>query len=174
MEDVKAVSCGDEHTAILKNDGSLWMTGSNTYGQLGDGTTENKSTPVRIMNDSSTPVDPPAPADPITTVTSANYTLPVVFLTKVSKGKKSFTAKWKKAAKKQQKKFSGYQIQYSTKADFSSGVKTKSTTKKSASKVTIRKLKKKTIYYVRIRRFKKAGGSKIYSDWSRIKSVKTK
>ncbi len=97
-----------------------------------------------------------------------------VKLTKVTKGKKSFTAKWKKASKKQQKQFSGYQIQYSTSTNFTTGVKTKSTTKKKASKVVIRKLKAKTNYYVRIRRFKKAGSSVIYSDWSVVKRVRTK
>ena len=32
----------------MKNDGSLWAWGSNASGQLGDGTTINQSTPVRI------------------------------------------------------------------------------------------------------------------------------
>lgn len=118
---------------------------------------------------SSTPASAPKPS-----VTHKKNTLFGVTLTKVSKGKKSFTAKWKKASKKQQKKFSGYQIQYSVTSDFSHKVKTKSTTKKNASRVVIRKLKKKTTYYVRIRRFKKSGGKKIYSDWSNVKRVKTK
>lgn len=106
--------------------------------------------------------------------TSMNSPLPRVKLTKVSKGKKSFTAKWKKAGKKQQKQFSGYQIQYSNRPDFSGEVKSKSTTKKSASKVVIRKLKKKTKYYVRIRRYKRKGGKIVYSEWSNVKSVRTK
>ena len=38
----------------------------------------------------------------------------------------------------------------------------------------IRKLKAKTNYYVRIRRFKKSGSNVIYSNWSMVKRVRTK
>ena len=44
-----SVSCGASHTAILKKDGTLWMTGYNWWGQLGDGTRENKNKPVKVM-----------------------------------------------------------------------------------------------------------------------------
>lgn len=37
-EAVASVSCGYYHTAILKKDGSLWMTGNNGSSPLGDGT----------------------------------------------------------------------------------------------------------------------------------------
>ena len=33
----------------MKRDGSVWSWGSNGYGQLGDGTTFNRSTPVRVV-----------------------------------------------------------------------------------------------------------------------------
>ena len=36
-------------TFFLKNDGSLWATGGNGNGQLGDGTQINKEYPVRII-----------------------------------------------------------------------------------------------------------------------------
>ena len=49
MTGVASVSAGCYHTAIVKKDGSLWMCGDNYRGQLGDGTTTNKSTPVQIM-----------------------------------------------------------------------------------------------------------------------------
>ena len=49
LEGVAAVSLGWSHSAALKTDGSLWTWGWNKYGQLGDGTTEERSTPVKIM-----------------------------------------------------------------------------------------------------------------------------
>ncbi|AEC01563.1 fimbrillin family protein [Parasphaerochaeta coccoides] len=55
MTNVKAVSAGGFHTMILKKDGTLWVTGRNQYGQLGDGTsgiTNNKSTPVQVRDSS--------------------------------------------------------------------------------------------------------------------------
>jgi alpha-tubulin suppressor-like RCC1 family protein len=38
---------GGAHSLILKSDGTVWATGGNQYGQLGDGTTTNRSTPVQ-------------------------------------------------------------------------------------------------------------------------------
>ena len=48
--DKKAVAVGDSHALVLKTDGSLWTFGRNTYGQLGDGTTDWQKTPVKIMD----------------------------------------------------------------------------------------------------------------------------
>ena len=42
------VSAGANHTLAVKEDGTLWAWGSNTYGQLGDGTTVDKNRPVQI------------------------------------------------------------------------------------------------------------------------------
>jgi alpha-tubulin suppressor-like RCC1 family protein len=41
------VTSGD-HTVAIKTDGTLWAWGDNYWGQLGDGTTINKSYPVKI------------------------------------------------------------------------------------------------------------------------------
>ena len=47
--DVKQISCGNNHTVILKNDGSsLWSCGLNDYGQLGLGDTTNKITFTQV------------------------------------------------------------------------------------------------------------------------------
>ena len=42
----KQVDCGNFHTAAIKTDGTLWTWGRNSYGQLGDNTATNRSTPV--------------------------------------------------------------------------------------------------------------------------------
>jgi alpha-tubulin suppressor-like RCC1 family protein len=41
----KQVSCGYAYTAAVKTDGTLWTWGSNISGQLGTGTTTNRSSP---------------------------------------------------------------------------------------------------------------------------------
>jgi alpha-tubulin suppressor-like RCC1 family protein len=43
------IASGFNHSLAIKTDGTLWAWGSNqTYGQLGDGTTANRSSPVQI------------------------------------------------------------------------------------------------------------------------------
>jgi len=51
MDGVIAVSAGDAHTMAITEDGRLWAWGDNSFGQLGDGTTENRLAPVFITND---------------------------------------------------------------------------------------------------------------------------
>lgn len=49
----KQVSCGQYHTAAIKTDGTLWTWGYNEfnqYGQLGDNTTTNRSSPVQTIS----------------------------------------------------------------------------------------------------------------------------
>ena len=44
-----AVASGDHHSLAIKTDGSLWMWGSNSDGQLCDGTFLNRSYPKQIL-----------------------------------------------------------------------------------------------------------------------------
>lgn len=44
----KFVSCGYYTSYALKTDGTLWSWGMNNYGQIGDGTTTNRSSPVQV------------------------------------------------------------------------------------------------------------------------------
>ena len=48
LTDVKTVTAGWYHILALKNDGTVWTWGFNNVGQLGDGTTVNRSTPVQV------------------------------------------------------------------------------------------------------------------------------
>lgn len=55
MSGVKSVAAGGNlhpcaHTMAIKEDGSLWAWGANGDGQLGDGTTIMRLTPVQVMN----------------------------------------------------------------------------------------------------------------------------
>lgn len=44
------ISAGSSHSMAIKNDGSLWAWGRNDNGQLGDRTTTDRYTPVKIMD----------------------------------------------------------------------------------------------------------------------------
>ncbi len=45
---ISQVVAGYNHSLVLKSNGTLWAWGNNGYGQLGDGTTGDKSLPVQI------------------------------------------------------------------------------------------------------------------------------
>ncbi|MCL2402491.1 MAG: hypothetical protein FWC90_07615, partial [Oscillospiraceae bacterium] len=47
-ESVLMVSAGNDHTLMIRNDGTLWAWGGNTNGRLGDGTTNNSAVPLQI------------------------------------------------------------------------------------------------------------------------------
>lgn len=94
-------------------------------------------------------------------------------ISKLSKGKKAITVKWKKV-----KTIKGYQIQLATDKKFKKNKKTVTISKQKTTKTTVKKLKSKKKYYVRIRTYKnvKYQGKtiKVYSSWSKVKTVKTK
>lgn len=55
MDNVVAVSCGGssvsgDYTAAIKTDGSLWMWGYNQKGQLGNGSTETSTVPIKVLD----------------------------------------------------------------------------------------------------------------------------
>lgn len=91
-------------------------------------------------------------------------------LTKLTAGKKQFKVTWKK----QRTETSGYEIQYSTDKNFKSGNKKVKIKKNKTTSNTIKKLKGKKKYYVRIRTYKVVDGKKYYSGWSKVLKVKTK
>ena len=94
-------------------------------------------------------------------------------ISKLSKGKKAITVKWKKV-----KTIKGYQIQLATDKKFKKNKKTVTISKQKTTKTTVKKLKAKKKYYVRIRTYKnvKYQGKtiKVYSSWSKVKTIKTK
>ena len=88
---------------------------------------------------------------------------------KLTPAKGAITVKWKKQASQT----TGYEIQCSVRSDLATHKsvfisKTGTVTKK------VTGLKAKTKYYVRIRTYKTVSGTKYYSAWSAVKTVKTK
>lgn len=86
----------------------------------------------------------------------------------LNKAKKSLKVTWKKV-----KNINGYQLQYSMSKKFKNA-KTITIKKAKTTSKTIKKLKSKKRYYVRIRTYKVVNGKKYYSKWSKTKSQKTK
>lgn len=141
------------------------------------------STPVPNPTPNPTPAPSPAPAQPApapSTSTSApaaqTTTQPTapknnkkVKVASAKAGKKSIKVTWKKV-----KGIKGYQIQYSTNKKFKKGNKTITVKSAKSTSATIKKLKSKKKYYVRMRTYKIVNGKKVYSAWSKAKSVKVK
>jgi len=49
MADVVAIAAGEWHTIALRRDGAVGAWGMNEYGQLGDGTTTTRLTPIQVQ-----------------------------------------------------------------------------------------------------------------------------
>ncbi len=48
LTDITSIGMGRSHRCALDASGGVWCWGSNAYGQLGDGSTENNNTPTKI------------------------------------------------------------------------------------------------------------------------------
>lgn len=96
-------------------------------------------------------------------------------ISRLTKGKKSITVKWKKQSAKMSKtRIRGYHIQIATDKKFTKNKKSVYVKgyKKVSKKIT--KLKAKKKYYVRVRTYKKVNDHFYYSTWSKVKTVKTR
>lgn len=92
----------------------------------------------------------------------------------VKAAKKSFEVKWSK----QLTQVTGYHVQYSTDKNFEKNVNNKKITKNSIVNKTVKNLKSKKVYYVRVRTYKTVtyNGEQLnlHSDWSTVKKVTVK
>ena len=155
--------------------------------------TQKPSTPAEKPTAPTTPTQPPQPSQPSTTPNTPTPTQPTALVQptpaptqptapaqavkkpkstsiKKAKGsKKAVALEWKKVSG-----VNGYQIQVATDKKFKKNKKTVNIKKQKTTKTTVKKLKAKKKYYVRIRTYKIVNGKKVYSSWSKVKSVKTK
>lgn len=94
-------------------------------------------------------------------------------LKSVSGSKKALKATWSKVSG-----VTGYEVQVATNSKFTSNKKTVTVGKQSTTSTTVKSLKVKKKYYVHVRSYKtvKVNGknTKVYSNWSSVKSVTTK
>ncbi len=128
-------------------------------------TTPNTPTPTQPT----APVQPtPAPTQP--TAPAQAVKKPKSTSIKKAKGsKKAVALEWKKV-----NGVNGYEIQVATDKKFKKNKKTVTIKKQKTTKTTVKKLKAKKKYYVRVRTYKIVNGKRAYSSWSKVKSVKTK
>ncbi len=142
-------------TVIPKKDSSSSGTTSNPSG----GTTTTPGT----NRQPSTSTKPGSTNGKNSTVTTPDA---VEDLKVVNKKGKALKITWTK-----QTGIKGYELQYAMDKKFKKSPKTIALKAKASSK-TIKKLKKKKIYYVRIRCYTQTGTEKTYSAWSSVKKVK--
>lgn len=89
-----------------------------------------------------------------------------------SKKKRTITISWKR-----NKSVSGYELQYSTSKKFpaqKSKTKNGYTSSNKTTSSTVRGLKSKKTYYVRIRAYKKVKGIRVSGAWSKVRKIKVK
>lgn len=137
------------------------------------GTKQDEVKDSEVATKPSEPSTTPSTTQPTTKPSTTKNTKTVkpkkTSIKKLSKGKKKFTVTWAKVSG-----VKGYQIQYSSDKKFKKNNKSVTVTKQKTTKATVKKLKAKKKYYVRVRTYKTVNGKKIYSSWSKVKSVKTK
>jgi len=133
---------------------------------------------IKETKDALTTTTTTAPANNITTTTTTSTSQAAVAkikapkktsIKKVKGAKKAISVTWKKVSG-----VKGYQVQVATNKKFKKNKKTVTIKKQKTTKTTVKKLKAKKKYYVRVRTYKIVNGKKVYSSWSKVKSVKTK
>lgn len=187
LEGAKSITSSNENVIKVSSDGIVTATGVGTATvttvteKKGHGanataeevtTTYNFTVSKKAAADNTTAVKP---ATKPTTTAKKPSTKPAtkVKLTKQTAkvkaaGKKKIKVSWKK-----DKKASGYEITYSTKKSFK-GKKTVVVKGNKATSKTIKKLKSKKKYFVKVRSYKKVGKVKVYGAYSKVKTVKVK
>ena len=107
------------------------------------------------------------PANKVPSTPKVTVTKPAkVKAVKLTAKKKKLNVKWKKVSGA-----TGYEVMYATNNKFT---KNKKTVKVKKNKVTLKRLKSKKKYYVKVRAYKKANGDTNYGKWSKVVKKKAK
>lgn len=188
-EEVKSVSFNDndgELKVSYDNSGEsnkLEVSQNSSSSSTGGGSTDPTPTPGGGGGGGAIPAPEPTPDDtdkkdddkkPETkpsepTKPSATKKPAAVKVNKLIAKKKAIVVYWNKV-----NGVDGYHIQLATDKKFNKNRKSVIVAKQNASKKTVKKLKSKKKYFVRVRTYKTVNGKKIYGKWSKIKSVKIK
>ena len=123
------------------------------------GTKQNEVKDSKPATKPSEPATTPSTTQPTTKPSTTQNTEAVkpkkTSIKKLSKGKKKFTVTWAKVSG-----VKGYQIQYSSDKKLKKNNKSVTVTKQKTTKATVKKLKSKKKYYVRVRTYKTVNGKK--------------
>ena len=144
-------------------------TGGSTSGDGSTGGGGAVPAPAPTTDDSQKTEEQKPSTSTTTTTTTSTQTPATVKVSKTKAKKNGVVVTWKTA-----KDVTGYEIQLATDKKFKKNKKTVKVNKKNASKKTVKKLKSKKKYYVRVRSYKIVNGKKVYGKWSKVKTVKTK
>ncbi len=102
-------------------------------------------------------------------LTIGKLTVSKTSIKKVTAKSKALAVSWSKKSG-----VTGYEVQVALKKNFKSGLKKATVKGASKTSVTVKTLKAKKTYYVRVRAYKKVGSKTYYAAWSAIKTKKTK
>lgn len=147
-------------TSIVGNDGTIWRSGTGvTRSDIGI----RPALHINLKSDMWSHAGTVNSNGVETNAKTVNATIK-----KVTSKKKRLVIKWRRVYG-----VKGYNIQYSTSKRFKKA-KTVNISKSSTTSKTIKKLKSKKKYFVRIRTYKTVSGKTYQSAWSKAKSKKTK
>ena len=140
-------------------------------GTAGEQYAKNNAFNYELLSDKVNPSQRPTNSSKINTSVKINPTTTVtkpakVKSVKLTAKKKKLNVKWKKVSGA-----TGYEVMYATNNKFTKNKKTVTVKK---NKVTIKNLKPKKKYFVKVRAYKLANGRKYYGKWSKVVKKKIK
>ncbi|MEY8461644.1 CAP domain-containing protein [Eggerthellaceae bacterium 24-137] len=162
-----AVAAISGNTVVGKKAGTATLTAS------ANGVQTTATVTVKAQPSSAGASKPAKPSSAATSSTAKASKPPATKLSSVRGAKKSLKIKWKK----QTKNVTGYEIWCSTSKKFTKKTTVKKTVKKAkTTSLTVKKLKAKKTYYVKVRTYykDKVTGKTLYSSWTKAKKAKTK